>query len=200
VISLETTYNIENLKRKVLALSKADTIRRIGGRIVYHISSYIAKGAESRHKWANKLGAEPTGMLEFAPQEGESRSRTGASIGVSEADNESAEIAISGIEGIGRAFHDLEIYPQNASALTVPIHRESYAKTVKDLKDNGWHIFRRGRVLVGNHGETIGGRAVPLFVLCGHVHVAKDEELLPSSTLLYDWAIDEAGKAVEAVM
>jgi len=199
MISVEVSYTIENLKRKVLSLSRHETLQRIGGRLVYRLSSFIAHGARSRHKWANKLGADPTGMLEFEPAEGKSTSRTNASIHVAGATNESTEIAIEGVEGIGRAFHDIEIYPRNASALTVPIHKEAYAKTVNDLKREGWHIFRRGRTLVGNHGQTVGGRAVPLFVLCGHVHVPKDEGLLPSSAMLYSWAIDEANQQIESV-
>jgi len=200
MISFETTYNIENLKRKVLVFSRPGIYKNIGNHLVYRISDYIARGSATRHKWAQKLGAEPTGMLEFEPAEDVSRSKTGAKIGLDGFNGAEAEIAITGIEGIGRAFRDLEIYPVNASALTVPINKASYAKTVKDLKDEGWHIFRRGRVLVGNHGQMTGGRAVPLFVLCAHVHIPKDAELLPSSALLYGWAIDEAMTELRAVI
>lgn len=188
---IEGSYNIDDLKDKVLRFTRAETFTRIGANLVYRLSQYIADGASTRHKWANKLGATPTGMLEFRPSRSVSNSKTGATI-FSVSDSSSATMVIEGIMGIGRAFHDLEIYPQNASALTVPINKASYAKTVADLKGEGWHIFRRGRTLVGNHGKTIAGRAVPLFVLCGHVHIDQDEKLLPSSELVNSWAISEA--------
>ena len=102
--------------------------------------------------------------------------------------------------GIARAFGDLDIYPIKASALTVPIHKESYAKTVGDLEAEGWHIFRRGRTLVGNHGSTTAGRAVPLFILCGHVHIPQDKGLLPASDVFDSWAISEAEAALREVV
>jgi len=191
-------FDLENLKEKVLRFTRAETYRRIGENLVYRLSSYIADGSNSRHKWAEKLGAEPTGMLEFNPSRVVSTTKAGGKIS-SDNDESSASLVIEGVEGIGRAFHDLDIYPKDASALTVPIHKEAYAKTVADLKGEGWHIFRRGRVLVGNHGQTIGGRAVPLFVLCGHVHVSQDRELLPSSSLIYHWAISEAEREIKDV-
>lgn len=198
MLRFEGSYNIDGLVRKVEHLAKPQAVRKIAGRMVFHVSSYIAEGSSSRHKWANKLGAEPTGMLDFTPAENVSTSRTGGKI-LGSAEGNSAVVSISGVKGIGRAFKDLDIYPRNASALTVPINRTSYAKTVGDLMGEGWHIFRRGRVLVGNHGATTAGRAVPLFVLCGHVHINKDPDLLPSSSMIYQWAISEANRELARV-
>lgn len=188
---LEGTQNLDGLKDKILRFTRAETFVRIGAQMVLRLSRYMAAGAPERHKWANKLGAKPTGMLEFRPAPSVSNSRTGATI-FSESGNDSATMVIEGVMGIGRAFQDLDIYPQNASALTVPINKAAYAKTVKDLRDEGWNIFRRGRTLVGNHGTTKRGNAVPLFALCGHVHISKDDTLLPSSAILNSWAISEA--------
>lgn len=196
--SISGSLNIKNLKDKVKVFSKAETFQRIAANLVFKVSSYFAEGAQNRHKWANKLGAQPTGMLEFRPSRGVSTSRTGALI-YSTSDIGSASAVIEGVMGIERAFKDLDIYPVRASALTVPINKASYAKTVGDLIGEGWHVFRRGRTLVGNHGKQIGGRAVPLFALCGHVHVKKDEGLLPSSDLVYNWAIDEAVREIDGV-
>ena len=191
----EGGYNIDGLIDRLSALTSPSTYKRIGERLVWHFSNYMANGAASRHTWAERLGAEPTGVLEFDPSERVSKSRGGGEIR-SEADGGGADVLIIGVPGIGRAFGDLDIYPKNASALTVPIHRESYAKTVADLERSGWHVFRRGRTLVGNHGSTTAGRAVPLFVLCGHVHVSQDSELLPSAADIDGWAISEAEDAV----
>lgn len=197
-IRITGELDIENLKQKVLKFSRAETYSRIAANLVYRLSSYFADGAPSRHKWANKLGATPTGMLEFRPNVGVSTSKTGAVI-FSSSEVGSASAIIDGVKGIGRAFGDMDIYPVKASALTVPINKASYAKTVGELVGEGWHIFRRGRTLVGNHGKTTAGRAVPLFALCGHVHIQQDKELLPSSELVYNWAIAEADREISEV-
>lgn len=126
-IGISGVLDIENLKQKVLKFSKADTYARIAANLVYHVSSYFASGAKTRHKWANKLGAEPTGMLEFRPSRGVSNSKTGATI-YSSSSVGSASAIIDGVMGIGRAFGDMTIRPVKASALTVPINRVSYAK------------------------------------------------------------------------
>ena len=191
LLRTEGSYNIDDLVQMVNHLAKPQALKRIAGGMVLHVSTYMSDGAESRHKWANKLGAEPTGMLEFTPSRDVSLSKAGGKI-VGDVQGNAATVTFVGVMGISRAFKDLDIYPRNASALTVPVHRVSYAKTVGDLESAGWHIFRRGRMLVGNHGSTTAGRAVPLFVLCGHVHINRDPELLPSSALLYQWAINEA--------
>lgn len=197
-MKIEGSYDISNLKEKVLRFTRAETFARIGANLVYNLASYFLKGSETRHKWANKLGATPTGMLEFRPNKGVSTSKTGATIR-SESSMDSATMVVEGVMGIARAFKDLDIYPVKASALTVPINKASYAKTVGDLIDEGWHVFRRGRTLVGNHGSTTAGRAVPLFALCGHVHIKQDKELLPSSAMLYQWAINEANREISEV-
>ena len=191
----ECVVDLSGLYGRIEALSKPSVAKRVGDELVRRLSSYISEGASSRHKWAEKLGAKPTGMLEFQPAAGRSMSKTGATIEAEQA-NGGVEIVISGIMGIARAFGDLDIYPTKASALTVPIHKESYAKTVGDLEAEGWHIFRRGRTLVGNHGSTTAGRAVPLFILCGHVHIPQDEGLLPASDVFDSWAISEAEAAL----
>lgn len=198
-LSVSGNLDIENLKQKVLKFSRAETYSRIAANLVFLVSSYFANGASSRHKWANKLDATPTGMLEFKPNRGVSTSRAGGVISAKSSVG-SAEAVISGVKGIGRAFGDVDIYPVKASALTVPINKASYAKTVAKVIAEGWHVFRRGRTLVGNHGNTTGGRAVPLFILCGHVHIKKDEELLPSSDLVYNWAIDETVREIGSVL
>lgn len=197
-IGFSVAKKIENLKDKVLKFSKADTYSKIAANLVFRVSSYLADGSATRHKWANKLGATPTGMLEFKPNKGVSTSKTGATV-YSRSEVGVASAVIDGVEGIGRAFGDLDIYPVNASALTVPINKASYAKTVADVIGEGWNVFRRGRTLVGNHGTTHRGNAVPLFALCGHVHISQDKELLPSSDMVYNWAIDEAAREIEAV-
>lgn len=191
------SVNLEDLKNRVTMFKRQSAMARLASRMVFKVSEYFHKGAPSRHKWANKLGADPTGVLEFTPDEGRATSKTGATIQTEAVEPCTATISVEGIMGIGRAFHDLDIRPKNASALTVPIDKASYAKTVADLKGEGWNIFRKGRLLVGNKGSS-SGVGIPLFVLCGHVHIPQDKELFPSSSHLYGWAIDEASKDILA--
>lgn len=196
-LRLEGSYNIDGLVEKVKRLSTQQAKQKIADKMVLHVSTYISKGAGDRHKWSNKLGAEPTGVLEFAPSERVSTSKGGGKI-YADVEGDAAVVKLANIKGISRAFKDLEITPKSASALTVPIHRESYAKTVGEMTSAGWNIFRRGRVLMGAKGSS-SGMTVPLFVLCGHVHIDKDPELLPSSSQLYQWAINEANREINSV-
>jgi hypothetical protein len=150
----------------------------------------------SRHKTADRLGAPHSGFLEFAPGRIKSESKhqnEDGSRGVVEsrkATDSSVEVVVCNTPGLSRAFHSLVITPKKAKALTIPINAISYAKSVRKVRQEGYRIHRRGRVLMGDKGG--GTEAVPLFVLCGQVTVPQDRGLLPMESELAEWAADSA--------
>jgi hypothetical protein len=160
----------------------ADTLAR-------KISAYIGRRAPTRHKSAARLGAKPTGVLEFIAGN-PSRSRGGGIIEGVERNGE-AVITIDGVPGISRAFHDLHITPKKAKALTIPINAMSYAKSAADMERMGWRLFvprrkggKRSGVLMGQRGS----RRVALFAFAQSVTIKHDPYLLPSRHLMSEWA------------
>jgi hypothetical protein len=97
------------------------------------------------------------------------------------------------IAGISRAWHDLDIRPQNADKLTLPCNAISYGHRVKELKGRGWRFFRGGdKVLFGTKGRGKNRKTLALYILKDRVRQAQEPELLPSK--------DEIARAAETSM
>lgn len=130
------------------------------------VRSHLSREAARRHFSAARLGARPTGHL----------SRAAARVSFS-ADSDHGEVVIPGA-GISRAFHDLNIRPRRAAALTIPLSAHAYGHTSRELKSLGWTIFRpKGSdVLMGKND----GAPVALYALKKSVHQPQDRSLLPS--------------------
>lgn len=190
----------ERFTRVAGALSPQETRERlndIGRGVAVSLAQYFSRIARTRHRTARRLGAQPTGILEFY-ESYPPFSQGGATIDAYRADNRSVFVRVSGIPFLSRAFGDLHITPKRAHALTIPIHRYAYAKSAKDLKREGWSLFTlgtRGRYGTRrNRGILFGMKGmegpVPLYRLAKSATVPKDEKLLPSSELLGRWAAD----------
>lgn len=177
--------------------ARRDLMEDIGFRIQELTADHIARASVSRHKTADRLGAPPSGFLEFAPGrvrlEGKYVDEDGKRgfIEPRDATESSVDIIIGNTPGLSRAFHDLVITPKKAKALTIPINAVSYAKSVKKVKAEGYRIHREGRVLKGGKG---GGETIPLYVLCGRVTVPQDRGILPLEREIAEWA-EEAAEA-----
>lgn len=159
---------------------------------------HIEEASRTRHKWANRLGVTPTGHLKRAYESVLSAATaTGARVEITS-------------PGISRAFRDLEIRPRAKAYLTIPADAASYGKWVKDVKAEGWRIFRP--VAPGGKGASRkkgAGAAGPfrnylmgtkenhpprvLFWLKKKVTVPQDRDLLPGET-------DVAQTAKDAIM
>jgi hypothetical protein len=128
---------------------------------------HISRLASWKHISAESLGAQPTGHLEKA-----------ARATVHHATQSYGEVVIPS-PGFSRAFHDVEIRPRDAQALTIPAAAESYGKRASVLSALGWKIFRpKGkRVLMGS---MQGDEAKVLYFLCSSVRQRQDRTLLPS--------------------
>lgn len=128
---------------------------------------HISRLASRKHTTADNLGAHPTGHLEKA-----------ARATVHHATPSYGEVVIP-LPGFSRAFHEVEIRPRDAQALTIPAAAESYGKRASVLSALGWKIFRpKGkRVLMGS---MKGDEAKVLYFLCSSVRQRQDRSLLPS--------------------
>jgi hypothetical protein len=120
-----------------------------------------------KHQSAERLGAQPTGIL------GRAATRT-----TSNATSEYGEVVIP-TPAVRRAFHDVEIRPKSWDFLTIPASREAYGKRAGVLAALGWKIFRPGKkkILMGRLGKDA---PKVLYYLSTSVHQRQDRSLLPS--------------------
>lgn len=176
--------------------------RRVSDFLVKRFAQYIYDRSLTRHKSADRLGAPHTGVLEFSRGMNPSYTRRGGKI-FGRVTGGSAEIAIQGVPGLARAERALDIFPRKANALTIPVAKESYAKTAKKMSDAGWRLFvpnRKRYKAVGNGilMGSLGGVTKPLFLLRKSVHVRRDPHLLPSSRMVADWTSSCVAEYMEA--
>lgn len=164
--------------------------RFVGNALVLNMADYILKRSKTRHKTADRLGAARTGTLEFRVSN-PAYTRRGGKI-QAQTNSKTADVVISGVAGITRAFHKLVITPKKAKALTIPVAAESYANSARRMESHGWHLFSiRRRSDVQGEGllmGTKGGVTKPLFALRKRAVVRADPHLLPRGQRVADWA------------
>lgn len=167
--------------------------REIGVACTELTADHIAKNVSpTHHKTVKRLGAVASGFYEFARgREGfyQGRKRGEGEAGyieVKDVNAEGSSVVIGNTPGMSRAFRDLEIRPKKAKELTIPIHRDSYALRVRDVKTKfaGIKIFRvtakTGRsYLIGSEGQGKDRRTRPLYALVKSVRIPQDRGLLP---------------------
>lgn len=196
-VELTVTINDAGLRRRLALIASPDTMRRLNGdmgRVVLEkTKDHLDAMAATRHKVADRLGAEHSKFYEYASGRlaGSPRNQTTVLENVSEA---SATIAIKNTPGLSRAWHDLTIRPVEKRALTLPISRVSHGKRVADLRREGHEIFRpKGtNILAENSGKSKNARMRPLYALVGRVTVPKDEGLLPKQSKVREWCVESA--------
>ena len=119
--------------------------------------------------------------------------------------NNSATVEVA-IPGITRAYHDIDIYPKEASALAIPLHYTAYGMSPRENNDRGiyklFRINRKGSTEKGNvlfrNGEN--GELIPMYSLVTHVHQVQDPSLMPSNEQLTDEAIQGATEAIKSIL
>lgn len=131
------------------------------------VRGHLAKLGSWKHMSAEKLGAQPTGIL------GRAATRT-----TSNATSERGEVVIPS-PAVRRAFHDVEIRPKSWDFLTIPASREAYGKRASVLASLGWQLFRPGKakILMGKLGDDA---PKVLYYLATSVRQRQDRSLLPS--------------------
>lgn len=132
--------------------------------VVTLIRTHLAGLAASRHATAARLGASPTGHIRAQACRREHADAHGATISI-------------GIPGISRAFRDIEITPRRASALTIPVHRLAYGRTVYEVSRER-PVFRpQGKDYLAT---TEDGKLTVLYLLRTRVRQPRDPSLLPT--------------------
>jgi len=137
---------------------------------------HIVRTAPSRHRWADKLGARPTGHYASAQSS------------VEAGGDASGAWVSAACPGLSRAFGPLTVRPSSARALTIPDSAAAYGRRAEELEARGWRIFRPGksRVLMG--APPGGGGPVRLYVLARSAKIPQDRGLLPSDAELAEAA------------
>lgn len=130
------------------------------------VRSHLSRLGSWKHQSAENLGAQPTGFLQKA-----------ARGTVHNANENGGEVIIPA--PLGRAFHEVEIRPRVAGALTIPASAEAYGKRAGVLAALGWKIWRpKKRDFL--MGSIEGVEPKILYWLKASVHQRQDRELLPS--------------------
>ncbi|MBO7688828.1 MAG: hypothetical protein J6V72_20780 [Kiritimatiellae bacterium] len=151
--------NVKGAGRRLLYSAAANAVSIV-------VRGHLAGLAGWKHTSASRLDAQPTGFL------GKAARGT-----VHIATENYGEVVIPA--PLGRAFHDVEIRPRNAAALTIPASAEAYGKRAGVLAALGWNIFRPKKkdFLMGSiNGED----PKILYWLKGAVRQKQDRSLLPS--------------------
>lgn len=158
---------------------------------------YLRGIAPSRHRTAERLGAQPTGHLERAAE--------------SVSSEHNAEEAVIGITspGISRALADLTITPKNSKYLTIPATAEAYGRRARSFNDLRLAVFGRDTLALVKAEQSsladrsrsgfdyenrapmaTAGRAPVYYWLVKSVELRQDRTLLPSDEL-YKAAAEE---------
>ena len=171
---LKVTSNAEQVSVKLGAwVAKVGTAGRhllysaAANAVAILVRKHLSRLGTWKHMSAERLGAQPTGIL------GRAATRT-----TSNATNERGEVVIP-TPAVRRAFHDVEIRPRSWDFLTIPASREAYGKRASVLASLGWKLYRPGKakILMGKLGDDA---PKVLYYLAQSVHQRQDRSLLPS--------------------
>lgn len=183
-------------------------MREIGVNVRERTADHIGQASVTRHKTADRLGAEHSKFLEFAVGRGQMRAGSSYSPKKGEGEhytevqgvsNDSVDIVIGNTPGLRRAFGPMTILPRRAKMLTIPINSISYAHTVAEVEHEGFSIFKpKGKRILATKSES--GGIIPLFALCGKTVVPQDRGLLPSEKDLEEWSLDTSEAYLETQM
>lgn len=118
--------------------------------------------------------------------------------------DDGADVPIA-IPGISRAFHDIDIFPKEASALAIPLHADAYGMSPREVNDRGlFKMFRINRAGTNQKGNVLyrnnDGVLEAMYALTQHVHQSQDRSLMPSDADMEKAAVDGAESAIRAII
>lgn len=162
----ETTVKLGAWVAKVGGAGRKRLFSVAANAVAILVRSHLLRLGTWKHESAAWLHAQPTGFLQKASR--------GTVFNASE---NGGEVIIPA--PLGRAFHDVEIRPKNAAALTIPASAEAYGKRASVLAALGWKLFipKGERFLMG---AKKGEEPKILYWLTTSVKQKQDRELLPS--------------------
>jgi len=153
------------------------------------VREHLMELAATRHTTAEKLGAAPSGHWEQG-----ARAVEGTPV---DATTDSATVTINH-PGIGRALHDVDIYPIDAKYLTLAINALSYAHRAGEFDLKSVFLGRKPVFLIPKDvelpkkpwglAELILIRSLSYFLLAKSAHQRQDPSLLPTELELTDAA------------
>ena len=198
----DVDVDMRELARRIGAVASKGMLREmtrsVASSLLEFVKDHLDEMAATRHKVADRLGAEHTRCLEFASGR-VAGSKTGQTTKITAESDSSATISILNTPGLTRAYHDLDIAPTKGKKwLTIPISRVSYGKRVADLRGMGRRVFRMGRSRVlAVSDETGKGRARPVYALVKSVRIPRDRGLLPTRAQLVAKGREKIAEALE---
>lgn len=166
--SEQVSYDLGRWAAKVGGAGRKLLFSVASNAVAILVRSHLSRLGGWKHMSAEKLGAQPTGIL------GKAATRT--SFGAS---SEFGEVVIP-TPAVRRAFHDVEIRPKRWEFLTIPASREAYGRRAAVLAALGWQIFRAGKkkALMGRLSKDDAPKI--LYYLATSVRQRQDRSLLPS--------------------
>ena len=195
--------------RNVTRIFSRDSLRGLNGHVGAYVTEklkdFLDEMSVSRHKTADRLGARPTHYLEYASgRSGPGRQTTE----LGKVDAKEINIVIRNTPGLKRAWGPLNITPRKARALTIPLAKESYGKSVAEFEREGHVLFRPEKkngeksnvlaetVSVKRKGRRKKGESAtvteirPMYALVKRVRVPQDRGLLPTKDKFLLWAAE----------
>lgn len=168
--------------------------RRAALPVQKQVRDHIGKLAGSRHSTAERLGAKPSNVL----------NRVHSGVHITDIDDGFAAVSIPH-KMFRRAFRDIEITPDNAKALAIPIHAAAYNKaplTFSELfvwrnkKNGGGNVA----FLARNVGKGSKKRLELLYVLKSSVRQKQDRSMLPDDASLQETARQGVSEYLAAII
>lgn len=167
-------------------------LRNAGQHLAQCIRRHMRRLAATRHGSSAALGAKPsnhfkaTDVLDPVVR------------------NDAVEVAVA-TPGISRAFHDIDIYPKEASALAIPLHASAYGIQPREINDRGtYQLFRITRKGTTEKGNVLyrneDGQLIPMYALTQHVHQEQDRTLMPSDEEMIGAAMKGAKSAIKEIL
>lgn len=112
--------------------------------------------------------------------------------------NEAAVVSITH-PGIGRAFHDVDIYPRpGKKALTIPLTAAAYNQRAAGMTGLFMVRSKDGKGLLARQDSA--GNLEVMYLLVAHVHQKQDRSLLPPDVAFIETAVQAVDKYVDATL
>jgi hypothetical protein len=174
---------------KQIQQQKDSIYRNAGEYLARCIRNHMRMLAQTRHSSSSKLGAKPSNHFKASDVLEPVVKEDSVNVGIT-------------TPGISRAYHDIDIYPKEARALTIPLHADAYGMTARELTDRGTKLFRikkngmPGNVLYKNED----GKIIPMYALTSHVHQVKDPTLMPTDNDMLEQATNGALETINHIL
>lgn len=167
--------------------SRNSILRSAAYVLVEKTGGWLYRRSLTRHKTADRLDAERSGILQFTATSPTSKSKGGGKIYARNVGGDKYSMFISGVPFIQKAFRSLHIFPKKASALTIPLHRDALRVPAREIATLGWDTWipKGKNVIMGQKNGR--GRFTPLYALVKSAIIPRDAQLLPPRHLMDEW-------------